>query len=98
MANEKNLKPFDSVNVAREMQKKSVQKRAENKQKKRILAETIQERLTDEDYIAIIDNLIQRAITTDKGFEILRDTLGQKPKCKIQTSQEEPFEITIKTI
>ena len=37
-----------------------------------------------DDFNEMVDNLIKRAKDNDKSFEILRDTLGQKPIEQIQ--------------
>ena len=98
MANEENLKVINDKNIAREMQKKSVAKRRENKAKERIFSESIKQMLTDDDWAEIINNAIKRAKESDKGFEVVRDTLGQKPKEQVAIEQEKPFEIEIHTI
>lgn len=98
MANEENLKVIDGENMARELQKKSVAKRKENKAKERIFAESIKQMLTDEDWAEIIENAIRRAKESDKGFEVVRDTLGQKPKEQVAIEQEKPFEIEVEII
>lgn len=97
MAGRDNLRK-PCTEIAREMQKKAVQKRAENAKERRILSEAIRERMTDDQFVQIVDNLIKRAMVSDKAFELLRDTLGQKPKESLQYSQTEPFEIIIQTI
>ncbi|MBR0452231.1 MAG: hypothetical protein IJI78_09590 [Oscillospiraceae bacterium] len=84
--------------VAREMQKKSVVKRAKNKLENRIISEAIKELMTDDDFIEIIKNMIERAKHSDKGFEILRDTLGQKPKESVDMTVQEPYKIIVETI
>lgn len=95
--NNKNLRT-PSTEIAREMQKKSVQKRAENKRDRLIFSKAIQERMTDEQYLTIIDNAIKRAMKSDKGFEILRDTLGQRSRRSVDISSSEPFEIIVETL
>ena len=97
MANEKNLRT-PSTKEAREMQKKSAKKRQENRVKERIFAESIRQMLTDEDWREIIVNAIARAKDSDKAFEVIRDTLGQKPKDQVSLETETPFSIEIKTI
>lgn len=98
MAGKDNLDPIRSKEVARERQKKSVEKRKENRAKERIFAESIKQLLTDDDWREIILNAIDRAKSTDKGFEVVRDTLGQKPKEAVELSADKPFEIEIRTI
>lgn len=97
MANEENLRT-PSTSEAREMQKKSAKKRQENRVKERIFAESIKQMLTDDDWAEIIRNAIDRAKDSDKSLEVLRDTIGQKPKEAVAIEQEKPFEIEIRTI
>jgi hypothetical protein len=89
MANEQNLKPIDSVSVAREMQKKSAEKRKQNNAERRLLKDAILERMGEADWDEMVDALIGRAKETDKAFEILRDTIGQKPSEKVDLSIED---------
>ena len=91
MANEQNLKEPFSPSVAREMQKKSAKKRKENFAEKKLIRERILEKLGESDWDDMIDGVIERAKNSDKGFEILRDTIGEKPIERTQNvgSQEE---------
>lgn len=79
MANEKNLKPIRSVSQAREMQKKSAQARSKNAAERKLIKDRILERMGESDWDIMIDGLISRAMDSDKAFEILRDTIGEKP-------------------
>lgn len=97
MANEQNLRTPSTIE-AREMQKKSAKKRSQNIKEAKILAKLIAERMGEEDYETMIRNLIERAKDSDKSFEVLRDTLGQKPKEQVAIEQDKPFEIKIRTI
>ena len=87
-----NLKPYKkgelSKELAKEMQLKSAEKRKENNQAKLIFKEAIEKRMGIDDFNEIIDNLITRAKLEDKSLEVLRDTLGQKPKEQIEQKQE----------
>jgi len=38
----------------------------------------------EKDWNDIVDKLIERAKKNDKSFEILRDTIGQKPKEEVE--------------
>ena len=80
MANDENLKPIKDSKRARELQEKSVQKRLENIKERKMLKELLLERISNEDLNEMIDNAIKRAKKTDKGFEVYRDTIGEKPK------------------
>ena len=78
MANTKNLKPGAHKLTVEEQSmggKKSAEKRRENK----LIRERILERMKEDDWNTMIDNLIARASEDTKSFETLRDTIGQKP-------------------
>ena len=83
MANEQNLKPIRDSQVARELQEKSVEKRKQNDKERKLLKQLLIERTKSKDLEEMLDNLIQRAKETDKGFEIYRDTIGEKPTEKV---------------
>lgn len=88
MAGTDNLKPILDTQRARELQKKSVEKRLENIEKKKMFEAMIKERLKEEDLQEIIDNLIKRSKNNDKSLEVLRDTAGEKPTDKQQIEAE----------
>lgn len=98
MAGKDNLDPIRSKEVARQRQLLSAKKRSQNVKEAKVLAKLIAERMGEEDYETMILNLIERAKESDKSFEVLRDTLGQKPKEAVAIEQEKPFEIEIRTI
>ena len=85
MANIENLKPL-STEKAREIGKKggkaSVKARRRKKQLKELLEIALSQPHEDgeDNYTAITAALIQEALNGNtKAFEIIRDTLGQKP-------------------
>lgn len=86
MAGTDNLIPIKDSDVARQLQEKSVQKRKENQLEKKIFKDELIKRLGDKDFNEILDNLIARAKKDDKSFEVLRDTMGQKPSEKIEAN------------
>ena len=88
MANEQNLKPITSKEMARELQEKSVEKRKENALEKLKFKEAIEMLMTQEDFKEIILNQINRAKSSDNAYMTLRDTLGQKPKEQIEQKQD----------
>ena len=96
MANAENLIPIKDSDVARQLQEKSVQKRKENQLEKKIFKEELEKRLGVKDFEEIIDNLIVRAKKDGKSFEVLRDTMGQKPSDKIEASFS--YEDTLKKV
>ena len=95
MANEKNLKPQAHVLTVEEASKggkRSGQKRKERKTMREnlllLLNETIKDKAgndtgkTTQD--AVIAGLVKRAINGDpRAFEIIRDTIGEKPVEKV---------------
>lgn len=81
MANEKNLISLGdrTTNEQREIAKKGGIKSGEVRREKKLWKDEIMKRLGENDWNKIIDNLIDRAKKNDKSFEVLRDTMGQKP-------------------
>lgn len=79
MANKKTLR-VPTSEEAREMQKLSAQKRSENAKERKLLKERILEKAHESDWDEMVSNLIDRAKENDRSFEIVRDTLGEKPK------------------
>ena len=88
MANEQNLSgygfnertPSEQREIARKGGKRSGEVRRENK----LIRDRILERMGESDWDTMIDNLIKRASLDTKSFEVLRDTIGQKPTDKIE--------------
>ena len=93
MANEQNLKPIRKGDLSKEELKKRQSngglKSAEARREKRLIKDRILERMGESDWDAMIDGLIARATESDKAFELLRDTIGQKPSDKIDLSIED---------
>lgn len=96
MANEQNLKPIKDSNVARELQEKSAKKKSENAKERKLFKEEILKRMGEDDWGQMIDGLIARAKNTDKAFEVLRDTIGQKPKEEIEANIENVIKVKLK--
>ena len=92
MANEENLKPVRSKSEARERGKLGGVKSGESRREKKLFKEEILKRMGEDDWNEMIDKLIARAKTTDKAFEVLRDTIGQKPKEEVEA------DLTVNTI
>lgn len=76
-----------STEEAREMQKKSAEKRSQNIKERKLIRQVIEERLGGADLEEIIDNLIDRAKRDSKDFEVLQASLGQKPVEKVVVSE-----------
>lgn len=85
MSNIDNLRT-PSTEEAREMQKKSALKRSQNIKERKLLMELLIERTKSKDLEEMLDNLIERAKNTDKGFEVYRDTIGEKPTERIDAN------------
>ena len=75
-----------STEEAREMQRKSAAKRSQNIKERKLLKDLLVERTKSEDLDEMLDNLIKRAKGTDKGFEVYRDTIGEKPVEKVEAN------------
>lgn len=98
MANEQNLKPIKTTERARELQEKAAQKQRENIARRKTLKETLlmmlEEGNTQND---ITLALLQKALNGDtKAYEVIRDTVGEKPTDKIEQSGELNNTITVK--
>lgn len=59
------------------------------KREKKLIKETLEKRLKVADLNELADNLIERAKMDNKAFELLRDTLGQKPKETIKLENDD---------
>lgn len=93
MANEQNLKPIRKGDLSNEELKKRQsnggKKSAEVRRERKLIKERILERMGEDDWDAMIDNLIAEAKDNVKGFETLRDTIGEKPSDKVDLSIED---------
>lgn len=87
MANDSNLKPFNDLTESeqRELARKGGKKSAEVRKQKKLLKELLEEALeketkTGNQAIDITNALIKKAKKGNvKAYEVIRDTLGQKP-------------------
>jgi hypothetical protein len=100
MANEQNLKPVRTKKEARERGRaggiKSGQVRAERKTFKEELLTLLREKDTQKN---ISVALVLKALDGDiKAFEVLRDTVGEKPTDKIDMSANVSYENAIKEV
>lgn len=90
MANVDNLKPIRTTKRARELQKKAAAKQRENIIKRKTLKEELLLLLASgntQEKISL--SLIQQALDGNtKAFEIIRDTVGEKPKEEVEQKQE----------
>ena len=97
MANEQNLKPIRSEKEAREKGKQGGIKSGEARRKRKTLRDELIALLETEKYNEKISlAMIKEAIGGNtKAFEVIRDTIGEKPKEKLEVNQEKPFEVNI---
>lgn len=96
MANNQNLK-IPTSEQAREYGRKGGLKRAENEKKRKTLREELLALLETEQYQERISlSLIKQALDGNtKAFEVIRDTVGEKPGDKLELEQSKPFEVNI---
>jgi hypothetical protein len=93
MANEQNLVSLatrsqrERSEIARKGQEASAKAKRENK----LIRDRILERMGEDDWDTMIDKLIERATIDTKSFEVLRDTIGQKPKEQVQVDNKMVF-------
>lgn len=85
MANTENLKrgnpetQFKSGRKAVEAGRKGGKRSGEAKRERKLIRERILERMGEKDWDEMIDGLISRSKESVKDFEVLRDTVGEKP-------------------
>lgn len=92
MANEQNLRPVKSKSEARERGKAGGIKSGEKRREKKLLRELLEEALAMQTpqgtnrYVDITQAIINKASNGDtKAYEVIRDTLGQKPVEEVKT-------------
>lgn len=69
----------------------------EARREKKIIKDEILKRMKESDWEEMMTNMIQRAKGTDKGFEVFRDSIGQKPAQEVNlVSDAEEFEFKFK--
>lgn len=90
MANEQNIEPhkfkkgeLSSEEAARRGSLGGVRS-AEVRRENKLIKDRILERMGETDWNTMIDNLIARASEDTRSFEVLRDTIGQKPKDAVE--------------
>lgn len=92
MANEKNLKPVTSKKEARERGRKGGLASGEARRKRKTLKEELLLMLSEgETQQSVTLALIGKAMSGDtKAFEVIRDTIGEKPVDKVMIADVEP--------
>lgn len=100
--NEQNLKPIRKGELTKEEAKKrgsnGGKKSAEVRREQKLIRDRILERMGQDDWDKMIDGLIERAQESDKAFEILRDTIGQKPVEKVAVGASEEAKDELKEL
>ena len=91
MANEQNLKPVRTKSEARERGHNGGIRSGEARRENKLIKDRILERMGEDDWDTMIDKLIERATIDTKSFEVLRDTIGQKPKELLQVDNKMVF-------
>ena len=94
MANEQNLKPVKSKKEARERGRKGGLASGEARRKRKTLKEELLLMLSDGNIqekisLALINEAINgnNAGSVTKAFEVIRDTIGERPVEKVQATQ-----------
>jgi hypothetical protein len=85
---------FSGANAV-EMARRSHEARKQNIAERKLLKEQILERMKKKDWDEVIEGVIQRAKDTDKGFEVFRDTIGEKPVDKQEVDIREIPKISV---
>ena len=85
MANEQNLikgeaTRFRTGEEQAKIARKGGQRSGEVRRENKLIKDRILERMGESDWDTMIDNLIARASEDTRSFEVLRDTIGQKPR------------------
>lgn len=80
-----NLIPFNerTEDEQREIARKGGVASGKSRRERRAIREALAERLGAKDIDELCDMLIERAKQSDRAFEILRDTLGEKPRDEV---------------
>lgn len=99
MANEQNLVPQNkrTKSEQREIAQKGGIKSGEVRRKRKTLKEELIALLeTNDNNNKISLAMIKEAINGNtRAFETIRDTIGEKPKDKVEIEQDKPFEVNI---
>lgn len=100
MANEKNLKPIRDSKRARELQEKAAAKQRENIARRKTLAEELLALLSVGDTQKRLSLAqVEKAMKGDtKAYEVIRDTIGEKPTEKVENSGTQTLEVQIKVM
>lgn len=94
---QENLQPVRTKEEARKRGRNGGIKSGEARRKRKTLREELLALLGTEDYQKKISlAMLQEAKAGNtKAFEVIRDTIGEKPKDKVEIDQDKPFEVNI---
>jgi len=99
MANEQNLIPIQKGELTKEEAKRrgsnGGKRSAEVRRENKLIKDRILERMGEKDWDEMIDGLIQRSKDSVKDFEVLRDTIGQKPTEHIEADVSNVIRVTL---
>lgn len=99
MANEQNLIPIQKGELTKEEAKRrgsnGGKRSAEVRRENKLIKDRILERMGERDWDEMIDGLIQRSKDSVKDFEVLRDTIGQKPTEHIEADVNNVIRVTL---
>jgi len=97
MVNTDNLKPVRTKEEARKRGKQGGIKSGEARRQRKTLKEELVLLLESKSYNEKVSlALIKQALDGNtKAFEIIRDTIGEKPKETVEVNQDKPFEVNI---
>lgn len=100
MANEQNLKPFNELTEKeqRELASKGGKASVEARRKRKTLREELLALLETENYQEKISTALLQEATkgNTKAFEVIRDTVGEKPVDKVEADIKSDIVIDIK--
>lgn len=96
----RNLKPIKDSERARKLQEKAAEKQRENIARRKTLAEELLALLSVGDTQKRLSLAqLEKALAGDtKAYEVIRDTIGEKPTDKVENSGTQTLDINIKVM
>lgn len=89
--NENNLIPFNerTEDEQREIARAGGKASGKARRERKLIRQALEERFTADDMNEVCDKLIERAKNSARDFEVLRDTLGEKPTDSVALSSDD---------